>query len=294
MTKAMEAVSAVKMRRSEMLALRARPYAIAALEVLKNVRRGLPEEATFLSPLLEERPAKKTLVVVFTSDKGLAGSFNGVVLRKAQNLMAKIRSEGRESSVVAVGKKAKSFFARRKTDIAAEFFGSGDFGAIGEIEPLASFVVNFFSDKRADEVMLVYTNFISALRQEVTVRKLLPFTVESLEAIVAGIVPERGKYANMPEAIGAGGAATPEYSFEASPAEVLAKLLPALVRVELYHATLEANASEHSSRMVAMRSASENASELRKDLIVLFNKARQAQITKELAEITAGAEALAA
>ena len=139
---------------------------------------------------------------------------------------------------------------------------------------------------------MVYTNFLSALRQEVIVRKLLPFTKESLEEIVSSITPERGRYANMPKAVVEGTNKPIEYIFEASPREVLEKLLPALIEIEIYHATLESNASEHSSRMVAMRNASDNASDLRKELTILFNKFRQAQITKELAEISAGAEAL--
>lgn len=292
MTKAMEAVSAVKMRKSEMLALRARPYALAALEVMKNVRKGLPEEHVVLSPFLEERPIKKSCLVVFTSDKGLAGSFNTAVIRKTQEVL---KDKSKEYSLVVVGKKGKSFFARRNVEIAAEFFGNGDFGAAEDIKPLASFISDSFTDKKCDEVVLIYTNFLSALKQEVIVRKLLPFTEESLEAIVGGIIPEKGKYANVPQALQTGKDKNKkdiEYKFEASPAEVLSKLLPDLILIEIYHTTLEANASEHSSRMVAMRSASDNARDLRKELTILYNKARQAQITKELAEISAGAEAL--
>jgi len=291
MTKAMEAVSAVKMRKSEMLALRARPYALAALEVLKNVRKGLPEEHITLSPLLDERLVKKACLVVFTSDKGLAGSFNTSVIRKVQEIL---KDKTKEYSLVVVGKKGKSFFAKRNVEIIAEFFGNGDFGATEDIEPISIFIKDIFIDKKCDEVILIYTNFISALKQEIIIRKLLPFTEKSLEAIVEGIVPERGKYANMPKAIGSGSKEGIEYLFESSPEEVLSKLLPELIEIEIYHSTLEANASEHSARMVAMRSASDNAGDLRKELTILYNKARQAQITKELAEISSGAEALQA
>lgn len=289
MTKAMEAVSAVKMRKSEQLALRARPYALAALEVLKNVSKNMPEEHTSLSPLLQERPIKKSLLVVFTSDKGLAGSFNTQVIRKTQKLL---EDKSKDHSLVVVGKKGRSFFARRNMEIVGEFFGNGDFGAVSEITPLAKLLTELFTAKKCDEVILVYTNFLSALRQEVIVRKLLPFTAKSLEEIVESILPEQGRYSNMPKALGDGKNSDEEYKFEGSPEEVLKNLLPSLVEVEIYHATLENNASEHSSRMVAMRSASDNAGDLKKELTILYNKARQAQITKELAEITAGAEAL--
>ncbi len=170
MTKAMEAVSAVKMRKSEQLALRARPYALAALEVLKNVSKNMPEEHTSLSPLLDERPIKKSLLVVFTSDKGLAGSFNTQIIRKTQKLL---EDKSKDYSLAVVGKKGRSFFARRNMEIAGEFFGNGDFGAIDEIKPLSILLMELFTAKKCDEVILVYTNFLSALRQEVIVRKLL-------------------------------------------------------------------------------------------------------------------------
>src|SRR3989344_334661 len=193
MTKAMEAVSAVKMRKSEQLALRARPYALAALEVLKNVSKNLPEEYTALSPLLDKRPVKKSLLVVFTSDKGLAGSFNTQVIRKTQELL---KDKSKQFSLVVVGKKGKNFFARRNVEIVGEFFGNGDFGAIDEIKPLAILLIELFTAKKCDEVILVYTNFLSALRQEVIVRNLLPFTAKSLEEIVNSITPEMGRYSN--------------------------------------------------------------------------------------------------
>ena len=182
---------------------------------------------------------------------------------------------------------------------------------LNEVEHVFNFVKESFEQKKADEVFIVYTNFLSAMKQEVVVRKLLPFSEEGLEEMVKGIVPEKGKFSESqphlnpplrtgeeaksstpPFQGGAGGGS--EYIFEPSPKEIFDSILPALLKIEIYHAILEANASEHSSRMVAMRNATDNAGELIKAYTVTLNKARQAAINKELAEITGGSEALSA
>lgn len=290
-TRAMEAVSAVKMRRSQQFALRARPYALAALEILRGVESAIQQTGGGeLSPLLEKRPVKKTLLVVITSDKGLAGSFNTSVIRKAEKM---IKESEKEISLVAIGKKGRDYFARRNATILQSYVGTGDYGEISETRHISDFLIKTFTDNNADEVILVYTNFISALKQEVVVRSLLPFDEKSLTEIVDSIIPLRGRYANMPKVVGnIKPANSVNFLFEPSPKAVLEKLLPDLLAVEIFHAILEANASEHSSRMVAMKSASENASELIDELNIRYNKARQALITKELAEITSGAAAL--
>ncbi len=285
-TKAMQAVSAVKMRKSEEVALKARPYAYAALEILKNVTQGVGEHASY-SPLLDAREVKKTLLVVVTSDKGLAGSFNTNVLRAAERF---IKKSTVPIEIIAVGKKGRDFFARRESFISREFLGIGDSASIEETQPIAHEVKDSFTSTTYDEVYIIHTNFISALKQEVVLRKLLPFDEKSLEEVVKGIKPLQGKYAG---AEGKASSASVEYLFEPSPEKLLHQLLSALLDVEVYHAILEANASEHSSRMVAMKNASENAGELIDSLTILYNKSRQAQITKELTEITAGTEALA-
>jgi F-type H+-transporting ATPase subunit gamma len=289
-TKAMEAVSAVKMRKSEQVALRARPYALAALEVLRGLSAKMDNDFASLSPLLNTPADKPECVMVVTSDKGLAGSFNTNVLRKAQ---AFIR-EHKDSEVIAVGKKGRDFLGRRGAKIIQSFTGAGDFVELNETAPIAEFIRRGFAEGRWSAVNLLYTNFLSALKQEVVTRKILPFNFEALNAIIEGITPSRGRYANMPTVLGGSEIKPLDYKFEPGPAEILNALLPALLDIEVHHAVLEGNASEHSSRMVAMRNASENAGELIDGLTLEFNKARQAQITKELTEITAGKEALGA
>ncbi|MBS4051458.1 MAG: F0F1 ATP synthase subunit gamma, partial [Methylomonas sp.] len=193
-TKAMQAVAAVKMRRSEEVALAARPFAYAALQMLKNVAGHSGEHAA-LSPLLAVREApQKICYVVITSDKGLAGSFNANVLRASDVFLKKNSSS--TVDIVAVGKKGRDYYARRGSTIMREFLGIGDSVSVEETKPISSFIQDVFVSGAYDEVHIVYTNFISALKQDVVSRKILPFTAETLEEVVAGITPLVGKYSD--------------------------------------------------------------------------------------------------
>lgn len=283
----MEAVSAVKMRKSQQVALQTRPYAVAAVRLLRELHRSASEEQKLLSPLLEKRPVGTTLLVVVTSDKGLAGPFNTNVIKKAESF---IKKAGGAVDIAAVGKKASEYFSRRGRTPVASFSGFGDYAELEEVMPLFDLVHETFLSHKADEIYIVYTNFLSAMKQEVVVRKLLPFSEEGLEEMVKGIVPERGRFADTSNAIE--DEIPSEFLFEPSPESIFKTMLPALLRIEIYHSILEANASEHSSRMVAMRNATDNAGELIKSYTVSLNKARQSAINKELAEITGGSEAL--
>jgi F-type H+-transporting ATPase subunit gamma len=279
------------MRKSELSALSARPYAISALEILRNLVGKNADLDTEIHSFMKKREIKNTLLIVVTSDKGLAGSFNSNVLRKAE-----IYRVGNPNSVsiVTVGKKGKNFYTRKVVSIVAEFYDAGDFTTVDETLPIAKFASEFYESGKCDEVVIIYTNFISALKQDVNVRKLLPFTKDSLEDIVEGIVPISGKYSKIPKSFTGirDSAKNSEYIYEPGKSAVLDTLLPTLFNIEIHHSILEANASEHSARMVAMKSASDNARDLQAELLIRYNKARQAQITKELIEITAGREAL--
>lgn len=299
-TRAMEAVSAVKMRKSQGVALAARPYATAALRLLKNLQANMQASMQIGGPIqhflatrlnLVKKTGGNTLLIVVTSDKGLAGSFNTNVLKKAE---AFIKQSGDAVSIAAVGKKAADYFSRRGRRPVVSWTGFGDYAELSEVEPLFAAVMDFVLAGRFDKVFITYTNFLSALKQEVAVRKLLPFDEKGLEEMIAGIAPERGRFADTTIRMNTN---TPtdtirEYLFEPSPKEIFESLLPALLKIQMYHAVLEANASEHSSRMIAMRNATENAGELIQGYTVSLNKARQSAINKELAEITAGASAL--
>ncbi len=286
-TKAMEVVSATKMRRSQEFALRARPYARSALALLKNILG----RAAALPALLTPRPPGRSLIVAVTSDKGLAGALNANVLRNAAAWIAEKESSRASWSAIAVGKKAKEYFERRGAPAEASFTGFGDYTTLEETRPIASIVIQGFLDRRWDEVWVVYTNFRSTLAQETARKKILPASVASVEEVVKGILPERGRFAYVAE-FAERQKYNYEYAFEPSPEAVLEPLAEQLLRMHIHHIILESNASEHSARMVAMKNASENARELIGTLTLQYNKARQAAITQELVEITAGREAL--
>lgn len=289
-TKAMEVVSATKMRRSQEFAVAARPYAVAAFEILKNLLSRTPD----LPPLLRDREVRSSALLVATSDKGLAGAFNSNVIKKADLWVETKRQEGRPFTLITVGRKARDHFERRRAPIAQRFWGFGDYSTLIETTPVAEAVMDGFLRGQWDEVEATYTHFRTTLLQEAVLKRILPITESGIKEIISGILPERGRYAagetHNQKAGGSG--YRYEYLFEPSPAEILGALIPRLIRMHIHHIILESNASEHSSRMVAMKNASDNAADLITELTLVFNKARQAGITRELTEITAGTEAL--
>ena len=287
-TKAMEVVSATKMRKSQGFALSARPYASASLEMLKNLLSRSPT----LPPLLASRTVNNSVLLVVTSDKGLAGAFNSNCIKKAEAWVKEKKQKKEPYALVTVGKKARDYFERRKEPIQESFWGFGDYSSLEDTLPVAKTIMDGFSLESWDEVWAVYTNFRTTLVQEAVLKKLLPVTKEGIEEAVVSILPERGKYASDKRQAISDKLYTYEYKFEPSPAEILNELVPQLIRMHVHHIILESNASEHSARMVAMKSASDNAKDLISKLTLDFNKSRQAGITRELTEITAGKEAL--
>jgi len=279
-TRAMEAVSATKMRRSQEFALIARPYAEHALRLLGNVSE---KTSPTLHPLLEKRRGKKVCLIVITSDKGLCGGYNGGILRKAQEYLDNSKFS---IDIVVVGKKARDYFKFRNYSLAGEFIGFGDFVRMEETLPVSERILMDWKEKKYSKIVCAYTNFISTLKQAAVIRQILPITKEAIEEIVAGITPERGRYIEQASSFNY------TYLFEPSREKVLDELLPLLVKIKIHHMILEANASEHSARMVAMKNASENAEEILGELNLFYNKARQAAITEQIAEVTAGREAM--
>lgn len=288
MTKAMEAVSAVKMRKSQAIAIGARPFALTALTLLREISAKI-DTLENVSPFLSSTSSNIHTVSVITSDKGLAGAFNSQVIRSAEKY---IRNLVGRVEVVAVGKKARDYF-RKRGNVIKEFLGNGNFGTLEETRHISKFLLDNFLDQKPESTTVIYMNFISTMRQEVVERKLLPLNTVTLEKIIGSITPSEGRYSNMPKSILENSSKVDqEMLIEPNPKELLSKLIPELIEIQIMHAVLEANASEHSARMLAMKSASDNAKELVSDLTVLYNKARQASITKELSEITAGKESL--
>ncbi len=284
-TKAMEAVSAVKMRKSEASAIKGRPFALYALSILKHIEEKLGEIPRKSSPLFDVRNGGKDLYVVITSDKGLAGSFNSNIIRKTETILKK----DPHSDIIAIGKRGRDYFNRKGSNVIFSFDGIGDFAELFEVEPIAKKIISLFENKTYDRVSIIYTNFLSALKQEVIVRPLLPLQSDILKNVIENIIPEAGKFSDLRKTALYDNF---DYKFEPDIDSIVKGLVPSLVEIEILHTVLEANASEHSSRMIAMRNASDNAKDMIGTLTILFNKTRQAQITKELIEITSGKEAL--
>lgn len=282
-TRAMEAVSAVKMRKTQSAALSGRAYARAALAILTRLSatRFVQEH-----PLGAERAGNHLALIVMTSDKGLAGALNSGVLKRAVEAV-----EGRTPSevrVYAYGKKGSEFFSRRGYNVVTSVDNKRDDVSVSDMEDLTEELTRGFLAGEFDQVVAVYSSFRSTFEQVPTMRRLLPLSVPALAEIVADIVPAKGKWAHEEST-----EPPASYTVEPSPEEVVGRLIPKLVSVALYHMLLEGKASEHSARMVAMKNASDKSKEVTRDLNRVYNKARQAAITREVSEIVGGREALA-
>ncbi len=267
-TKAMEMVAASRMRRAQLRVLASRPYSERLQRLIADlaVRPNPDGEA---QPLLQHRETRNRVgLVVMTSDRGLCGGLNSSVLRQT---MARILESGGPEAVdvVTVGRKGQDFLARRGVRLRSTFTHLGDTPGILAVQPIARSIIGDFTSGRIDAAYLLFPRFVSTLVQRVNVQQLLPVIPNTMEG------PQL------------------EYIFEPSAPEILSDLLPRYVEVEIYQALLDTIASEQSARMVAMRSATDNAKDLIQTLTLVYNKARQAAITKELSEIAAGAEALA-
>ncbi len=286
-TRAMEAVSAVKMRRSQETAIEARPFALHGLSVLRRIATSMDVTE---HPLIKPRTEIKNLgLVVITSDKGLAGALNSYIFREAHERIQASGLSTEQVHLITIGKKAYEHFHRRGFHIIEHIEGWGEGVAIGDPTDLSRIAMDAFLSGVVDKWDIIYTNFYSTFRQEAVTRSLLPVSFTGLADTIEGIIPERGKYAEL-RLIQT--EAPHEYLFEPGPKEVLDELLPYLIAVELYHAVLESNASEHSARMVAMKSASDRARDVVKELTLAYNKERQSSITAEVSEITSGIEAM--
>ncbi len=293
-TKAMEVVAATKMRRAQGAALASRPYAMRALELLGRISAAAPS----ITPLMVSRPVRATALLVVAADRGLAGPFNAQVFRAVEGFLSADpyrAEEGHRYAVVAVGKKAIAYGAKRRWELAGSFRDFGDYARPEDTLPLADLLVSGFNAGRWDRVMAVSTHFRTTLRQEVLTRQILPTDAGKIRETIDEIMPERGRWAETAEKGRPPGRTAPrtEYLFEPSPQEALDALLPHLIAMHIYHLVLEANASEHSARRVAMKNASDNADELSGQLAREAHKARQAGITTEIIEITGTQNALA-
>lgn len=277
-TRALEAVSASKVRRAQQAVLGTRPYANKAFQVLQH----LGMQPGTVHPLLQKRETVKNItVVLISSDRGLCGAYNTNILRAA---LAFARSQTAPVKFVAVGKKGRDLLLRRKQSIVGEFINLPGNPTFVDVSPIGQLVVDEFLSDRADEVYLAYTDYINTLRQEPRVKLLLPLLPESEEVREA-----TGHTAAMTAPKGPAAA----YFYEPSQKELLNVIVPRFTALQIYQTILEATASEHSARMVAMRNATDSAKDLLGTLQLVYNKARQLAITSDLLDIVGGVEALA-
>jgi F-type H+-transporting ATPase subunit gamma len=271
-TKAMQMVAASKMRKAQQSALAGRPYAALMNEVLGNVTFYAGD---FVHPLTEKREVRKRCVIIIATDKGMCGALNGNLLREAAKF-------DKDTTVfISAGRKAAQFLARTKRNLAAEFTYK-DAPLFGEARAISHFARELFTRGEVDRVDILFTKFVSTLTQKPELRQFLP--VGEIRTVSAGLPQPLEGDQLMHGAT--------EFLFEPNVDQVLGALLPHSLNFQLYQILLEAKASEQSSRMVAMKNATENANQIIKDLTLEYNKLRQANITKELLEISSAAMAM--
>ena len=271
-TGAMELVAASKMRRAQERALNARPYATEMRAILSKLSSyaNQSRNSDSVHPLLSEREVKNFALIHITADRGLAGGLNANMNRASASLMLERQPEVDRASVLAVGRKGRDFFPRSGFPELGEFTNIGDFPESSDILPIARLVIDDYVSGEVDQVFLGFQTFVNAAVQRPTLRQILPIDP-----------PEDDNNKD-----------TVDFLFEPSPASILENLLPRYVEMQVFEAVLEAQASEQSARMVAMRQATDAANEMVSDLTLTYNKARQELITGELLDIVGGKAAL--
>ena len=275
-TKAMELVASARLRRAQTRIEAMRPYADTMRELIAGVGRASASVRGL--PLLQQRDEIGTVAVVaLTGDRGLAGPFNAQIIRRAFTLERQLRGEGKQVKFIAVGKKGRSTLAFRGYETAGEYVGFTDRPAYSDAQGIAHKVAELYTTAEIDRAVLVFNAYVSPLVQTVTELDLLPISADILET------DEEERRDD---------AMRGDFIFEPEPEEILARLLPVYLETQVYRALLESAASEQGARMTAMRNASKNAGELIDSLTLQMNRARQAEITQEILEVVAGAEAL--
>ena len=265
-TNAMSLIAASKMRRAQNSVLEGRPYSVKIQEVIAHLAAQPMDDESSAQPLLAIRPVEKTTVLMISPDRGLCGGLHANLNRRVGQF---ILNQEVPIQAIAVGRKGRDFMARTNQDLKATFTDLGETPLLVDTHAISHMVIDSYCDGEADEVYLAYTQYVSTMVQEPVIEKLLPITPAELTAS---------------ESVG--------YIYEPGNLAVLQNLLPRFVEMQIYHAILEAIASEQSARMVAMRAATDNASELAGDLTLTMNKLRQESITNELLDLIGGQIAL--
>src|SRR2546423_29419 len=276
-TKALELVAAAKLRRAQTRIEALRPFAVRMIELMAGTARASSSVRGL--PLLQERDVETVALVPVTADRGLAGAFNAQVLRRSFALERELRADGKQVRWLVVGKKGRSTLRFRRYEVDTAWTDFADRPAYTDAQAIGHRLAEAYSAGDVDRVVIIYNEFESPLVQRVVSKDLLPISPELLETSDA----ERQE-----------DALRGDFIFEPEPEEILARLLPVYLETELYRALLESAASFQGAQMTAMRNASKNAGELIDTLTLAMNRARQAEITQEILEVVAGADALTA
>jgi F-type H+-transporting ATPase subunit gamma len=292
-TKAMEMVAAAKMRKAVSNVTATRDYANLAWVTVLNLANNTDQS---LHPLLQKREVKKVAVILVSSNRGLCGAFNHNIAKKVIDSIKKHEKQV-EHEIITMGTKGRDILMSEGYKVDADFIKQDLTLSAAEVSSLARMLISGYQEGKYDKVMVAYTDFVSSIKQVPRVKQLLPLEAdqdgylgvvgksENVKTTMEFIKEKQGKYSSD-------GQFTYEYLFEPNAEMVLEQMLPRLIEVQLYQATLESDASEHSSRMMSMRNASDAAYDMISDLTLIFNQARQASITQEIAEISSGKAAL--
>lgn len=304
-TEAMKLVAAAKVRRAQEAVINGRPFAETLVEVLCDINEQLKLEDVDV-PLTNVRPVKRVGLIVVTSDRGLCGGFNNLVIKKAEDRMAQLEKLGIDYAVTSIGKKGNAYFTRRPSIPVDRFIEGESFPTAKEAQVIADHVFSLFVSEEVDKVELVYTKFVSLVRSDPVIQTLLPLSPKGEVFDVNGnsvdadgdelfrLTTREGKLSLEREKIvrDKDGLSSPLLQFEQDPVQILDAMMPLYLNSQILRALQESTASELAMRMNAMSNATDNATELKKNLSTVYNRERQAKITGEILEIVAGAEAL--
>jgi F-type H+-transporting ATPase subunit gamma len=287
-TRAMKFVAAAKLRRAQAGVFAARPYAHEIVRVLRSAAARMETPA---HPLLERRPEERTLVVILTGDRSLAGAFNANVLRRAIQFLRENAS--RKNEILIVGKKGRDTLRKRGWKFVAEYLNVSSSVEFGKAKEIAARIADLYSSKEVDAVYAIYNEFKNVMVQRLQVEKILPIApsvVARDESAAAGDATQGDAASQLPRELSPSGKSfLVDYIYEQPIEEIFAHLVPRYLEAEVFRILLESAAAEHAARMTAMDSATRNASDLIDRLTLQMNKTRQAAITKELIEIVSGA-----
>lgn len=284
-TKAMEMIAAVKMRKAVEAAVNTREYSKLANDLLKSL--GNKEQS---HPLSKNRKVKNELVILITSNRGLCGGYNSKVLKKFEKYLSETNTPQDNIKVLAIGKKAADYAKKRNIEVVSLYEKLSDKPMHSDVLPISEKIKIDFLDKQFDKVNIIFTNYISGLNQEVVEKQILPISSK----VVKELLENTGRDSDVVEEIEnePNDGEIWEYEFEPSKKQLIDYIFPMLIEITVYQAVLESVASEHSSRMIAMKNATESAGEMIDELTLEFNKGRQAAITQEVSEIVSGTAAL--